>query len=506
MASDHFAIFLALMNVCRSRSILPILYEENMPTLKRTFSTLLVVVVVLSCSRSTMRAQEAVPDSTYKAETTLVVVDTIVTDKKGKVVTGLDASAFKLYEDGVEQKIVDFSPPDQAADSGAAPALPAGRPAIAQRGNTAGLPHSITVVLDLADSRPLNIKRSCDTVLEYLRKIGNNQTQVAIYYVDYGLHLALPFTTDRAEAQRALEELQSRGAKGRLSGTERRTIQGEIDDLYARAHPEAVRGVVPSGTDPDPGSRSAPGEPFAAAYMREIDTLRTYLSIQNTYSARDTLAALRSIALSYRDLPGRKNVILFSEGFTYATGAVRAMESVIAAADLANVSFYVIDPSGLETNAGIDATSGASLNSQMNEVAMQGAGAHGGQTKFDRMQALGDRSTTEQLEQLATSTGGFLVKNTNDLAPAFSRILADTRSFYVMGYHPTNPKADGTFRAIRLQVAGGGLELRHRKGYWAIPRGRAVTITPAGAQLLASLTSGAVQSSTKPAVNASVML
>ena len=59
----------------------------------------------------------------------------------------------------------------------------------------------------------------------------------------------------------------------------------------------------------------------------------------------------------------------------------------------------------LETGAGIDALSGDTLNAQTNEVAMEGAGARGGQTKFDRMRALGDRSNTEQLDQLLLRRG-----------------------------------------------------------------------------------------------------
>jgi len=45
----------------------------------------------------------------FKAETRLVLVDTIVTDKKGNYVTDLTAKDFKVWEDNKEQPIKSFS-------------------------------------------------------------------------------------------------------------------------------------------------------------------------------------------------------------------------------------------------------------------------------------------------------------------------------------------------------------------------------------------------------------
>ncbi len=51
----------------------------------------------------------------FKAETRLVLVDTIVTDKKGNYITDLTAKDFKVWEDNKEQPIKSFS-----AESGSA--------------------------------------------------------------------------------------------------------------------------------------------------------------------------------------------------------------------------------------------------------------------------------------------------------------------------------------------------------------------------------------------------
>src|SRR5260221_10851797 len=51
----------------------------------------------------------------FSVEATSVVVDVIVTDKKGRPVTNLNANDFRVYEEGKEQKVTTFAPPNPAA-------------------------------------------------------------------------------------------------------------------------------------------------------------------------------------------------------------------------------------------------------------------------------------------------------------------------------------------------------------------------------------------------------
>ena len=57
------------------------------------------------------------------------------------------------------------------------------------------------------------------------------------------------------------------------------------------------------------------------------------------------------MALAYRGLPGRKTVVVFSEGFLHALNGAAAMQAVIDAANRANVAIYVIDASGMSVNS-----------------------------------------------------------------------------------------------------------------------------------------------------------
>ena len=106
------------------------------------------------------------------------------------------------------------------------------------------------------------------------------------------------------------------------------------------------------------------------------------------------------------------------------------------------------------------------------------------------------------LGEVARATGGFLVSDTNDLAAAFERIERDGSEFYTIAYHPTNRTYDGAFRKIKVMLDSKGYRLRFRQGYWAIPPGREVLLTPGGAQLLYSIQTGSKKSAFAPNLRA----
>ena len=55
---------------------------------------------------------------------------------------------------------------------------------------------------------------------------------------------------------------------------------------------------------------------------------------------------------------------------------------------------------------------------------------------------------------LAADSGGFTVRNSNDLAAGLKRIADETRAYYLVGYNPTNTARDGAFRKIEVKVRG----------------------------------------------------
>jgi hypothetical protein len=237
-----------------------------------------------------------------------------------------------------------------------------------------------------------------------------------------------------------------------------------------------------------------------------MNMLRSWLTVASGLQARAVFLALRAMALTYHELPGRKTVVVFSEGFLHSHDSEAAMQAVIDAANRANVAIYVIDASGGRTGMSPDGRvidMDGTLATQ--DLGILGPGHQAmGRSQFDWAQTLGS-DLQGDLGVVAGATGGFLVRNTNDLLPALDRVVDDASEFYTLVYYPANRKYDGAFRRIKVELDGQSYHLRFRQGYWALPPGSELMMTPAASELLAGVESGERKASFTPQLNAALV-
>ena len=75
----------------------------------------------------------------------------------------------------------------------------------------------------------------------------------------------------------------------------------------------------------------------------------------------------------------------------------------------------------------------------------------------------------DQLERLGELSGGqmFKAEKVGDLSGVYKQVAAAIRTVYSVGYYPTNPEKDGTFRRVRVGVNRSDAAVRTRKGYYA---------------------------------------
>lgn len=460
---------------------------------------LLPYAVVLRLAAEPFQSQEL----TFKIEVPTVTVDVIATDRKGHHVPGLTRERFKVFEDNVPQEIVSFIPAGTAGAPAPAPAghLPVGQPRVigdsSPHAEPARKPQSITLLLDLGDLQFQNLKNACHAASQYVQKTVDGGNQVALYWVDTGLHLAVPFTTDKQRLLDAIEKLSQHVPDGRFIVRDRMRTQARIDDLFTTLHPETLYGGAP---------RPKPIDPLLQGVEQEMNTLRSWLVIENTFQARAVFVALRAMAVAYRGLPGRKSVVVFSEGFLHSPEAGPELQAVIDAGNRAGVAFYVIDASGV---------AGSLIDSEVREPDIGGRRSHPdmlvdnfqpvmGQDRFDWNATL-PSDVHSDLGLIAQATGGFLVTNTNDLLRAVERVESDGAEAYTLVYHPTNRLYNGAFRNIKVALDNGSYVLRYRQGYWAIPPGREVMMTPSAAQLLNALETGSRKPTFAPEINAALV-
>ncbi len=92
-------------------------------------------------------------------------------------------------------------------------------------------------------------------------------------------------------------------------------------------------------------------------------------------------------------------------------------------------------------------------------------------TRFDLPMGVDNawlRDRHDDLKMMADQTDGVAVLNhTNDLGGALQKMFADVGSYYLASYYSSNPKLDGRFRRIRVEVKREHAEVRARPGYLA---------------------------------------
>lgn len=81
----------------------------------------------------------------------------------------------------------------------------------------------------------------------------------------------------------------------------------------------------------------------------------------------------------------------------------------------------------------------------------------------------GDQSKREfeQLSQAVNTSGGEIIPiaKPEQFLGAFTTILEDLRSQYVLGYYPSDAMGDGSWRKVKVSVDKFGYRVRHRGGY-----------------------------------------
>jgi VWFA-related protein len=142
---------------------------------------------------------------------------------------------------------------------------------------------------------------------------------------------------------------------------------------------------------------------------------------------------------------GRKSVLLLSEGFIREPNDP-PFRDLVAALRRSNASIYYLNVRALSSGISADA--------------LQAGDRSAGSRVVDPRESSGAEAAAEE-------TGGFALHNPNDFTAALARVARDSSSFYLLGYSSTNPKRDGKYRRLEIQVRRPGLRVRARKGYHA---------------------------------------
>jgi hypothetical protein len=166
---------------------------------------------------------------------------------------------------------------------------------------------------------------------------------------------------------------------------------------------------------------------------------------------------LRAISQSLAKINEKKSLLYFSGGISRDGIENQAsLRAAINAAVRADLAIYSVDTRGLQAIGPLgDASTGS----------LRGQGAFNGGSLMNNMNQ--NFATQEVMGTLSSDTGGTAFFDSNDFAPAFAKVQADTSAYYAIGFHSSDPARDGKYRKLTVKIDKPGIKLEFRPGYYA---------------------------------------
>ena len=438
------------------------------PTLlpQRLLSWLLVGLATLpgTCAWAEgEKPQEGKPQDLFGEviDVRVVNLEVVVEDDAGRVLD-LKPSDFVLTVDGERVPVEYFSAvvgnvsqaPVEQAD-GTVPAL--------QPGAKVGTSYLIFV----DDYFPLKQDRDrvLDGFIEQLPNLGPEDRMALVAFDGSKLDMLSTWSRSVPELTRAFQKAKLRDTRGlqRLAANRSFEVGADIDELNL--------GFDRIALDNDDTYAM-----FIAGYQADLtpdeERYARVLFGQADRAVRAAAATLRSFA----DPPGRKVMLILAGGWPsdpslWATGdALRAGRSrgkvrgqgllspLIETANLLSYTLYPVDVPGMSAAVADAGQITPTLNAQRFGLAL------------DR-----ERQEEAALFQLARETGGKALLNSNR-SRAFEAVVADTRTYYWLGFTPSW-KGDDSGHAIRVRLRDGlgkDLKVRTRRSFSDLSRGTEV--------------------------------
>ena len=419
-------------------------------------------------------AQQPTPQraaGTIKEGVTAVLVDVVVRDKRGQPVRDLTQADFQVLDEGVPQTIGSFS---RVFDGGGPPAAeapvppqppPSGASAAAPSAPATSQP--ITAIL-FDRLSPDARRRAVQAAQNYLGTKEEASGYIGIFGVDNALTPYAPFTRNTRVLRQALTKMGSRGSST-FNSPEQQQQKSNADQQAAMAGQAAASAQAAGGPGASGAVGGAPGD--ALLGQMQSNMIKDFEVMERDQQGYATINGLFAIISTLRRLPGRKSLILFSEGLAIPPAVQRLFLGVVDAANRANVSIYTMDAAGLRAES-----EQTKIRDQVNAAGAAGggilAGGGGGADPLSKALEKNEDVLRQDphngLGTLAQDTGGLIFENTNNLRQGFDRVDSDLHNYYLVGYSPTNEVYDGRFRTIGVKVTRPGVTVAARKGYFAL--------------------------------------
>ncbi len=414
-------------------------------------------------------------ETSLKTKSTSVLVDVVVRDRHGNPLKGLKSSDFQILEDGVPQKITYFqsweerlqqSTPNageprenETSGTNAADSTPAGPiPPQAQP-----LKGSFTaLVFDRLSGTSLKYAR--DAAIEYVSEVASPDARIGVFLIDLSLRTMQFYTSDKGLLEKGI-----RRATGIATSRFNSDTKEIRQDLEIQEEIREYEDYLENLMGPSAQLITETGAHMISMRIRLLEAMH---QLQRDQQGHSTTNGLLALVKSLGMMPGRKSILYLSEGIAIPPAVVQRFHAIIHAANRANVSIYAIDAAGLRVESPNEETRREVMSlgqRRLNELQWDLEPTSGPMMRYlEKNEDLIRLDPHSGLNELSESTGGRLIRNTNDLLAGLRQVDQDIHSYYLLAYSPGNQALDGRFRTIDVKVLVPDVQVQSRKGYYAV--------------------------------------
>ena len=416
------------------------------------------------------------PQSTAKTNVDEVLLDLVVRDKKGKPITNLTPEEISVTDNGVKQTILSFR-------------LVRGSDAVSATGAATPLDPLRQIRLVTLAFEPLAApdqrKLARTAALDLVKGDQGVNVLYSVVVIDTRLLVLQHFTKDRAALAQAIERATEGVSAPRLTA-ESDAIVAQLQNILSISPSNntgaLIRNVnilsqatnIADAGDPTSGP---PADPTAAGFAKVmLDMLRMDASAQAN-GARMSLDALKALVAGLREMPDTM------------------FRNLVATANRDNVTFYSVDTRGVTVGAQNDAAmmqlNAAAAASANTTQRLDGGAAPAEVMAADNAEVAGRANLDLPLRDLAESTGGFLIGDSNDLRVPLHRVNEEINSYYEISYNPNIENYDASYRKVGVATSRKDVAIRTRTGYFALAAAAAASgLAPFEMPLLKTISDG----------------
>jgi VWFA-related protein len=373
----------------------------------------------------------------------VVEVPVTVVDSNGNPVRGLTAANFELLDNGQKRAITSFDKIDFAESETLKATSPLNPSAT----------RNFMLLFDLSNSGPNSLMRAQEAARKFVAEGVQPRDNVAVGTIEAqrGFRLLTAFTTDRRLVEQAIAD------PAQFRGTDPLQIGGVISTVQLQ--------------NPDAPVAGREGKSAADADMIERQNRIQQQNQQYSRAlAEKQIEGLGNLAKTLRAVPGRKQIVLLSEGFDpkviQGRDARSMEEQQKETAEIMAGRAYNVD-----TDARFGSSSSMSLLDRMaqtfrgSDVVLHAMDIQGVRVQNDVVGGARINSN-EGLFLVANPTGGEVFKNVNEIKTNFQRLLHQQEVVYVLGFQAPTQKP-GSFHNLKVRLVNvPNAKLSHRAGYY----------------------------------------